>query len=192
MNFKGLGIAVLTGLALMSFASSASATTVEVGGVKQTGVVSLEWSIETVAVWEDTPRYFANSCTASTVAVSDSTRQTGTAVEGPLSTLSWGTTATPCTEGNPTVDAKGSLSFEWISGTTNGTVKSKNAKVTVPSALGSLTCTTPAEGTDLGTVTGVASGQAKVDVSAAFACGITLRLTARYVITSPWDTSFMV
>jgi hypothetical protein len=183
---KILGVVAAAALALMAFASSASATTLEVGGVKQTGTVSLEATLKsgTSALLSDTAGFFANTCTTSTVKGSDSTTQTGTAVEGPVGTLSWGTVATPCKEGNPTVDAAGSLSVEWTSGT-NGTVKSKNAKVTVPSALGTLTCTTPAAGTDLGTLTGVASGSATMDVNAVLACGIDAKWTGTYSVTSP-------
>jgi hypothetical protein len=183
---KILGVVAVAALALMAFASTASATTLEVKGVTQTGSVTIKSSLKsgTSALLSDTFGFFANTCTVSTVEGSTSTK-TGTAVEGPISTLSWGTTATPCKEGNPTVDAAGSLSVERIGTTTNGTVKSKNAKVTVPSALGALTCTTPAEGTDLGTLTGVASGQATMDINAVLNCGITAKWTGTYVVTSP-------
>jgi len=194
---KILGPVAMAALALMAFASTASATTLEVKGVTQTSAVTIKSTLKsgTTALLTDTSGFFANTCTTSTVEGSDSTAKTGTEVEGPISSevkegvtvwkLSWGTLATPCTEGNPTVDAGGSLSIARIGTTTNGTVKSKNATVTVPSALGKLTCTTPAEGTDLGTLTGVASGTATMDISAVLSCGITAKWTGTYVVTSP-------
>jgi hypothetical protein len=185
---KILGLVAAAALALMAFASTASATTLEVKGVKQTTDVTIESSLKsgTSALLTDTFGFFANTCTVSTVKGTDSTKTTGTVVTGPISSLSWGTTATPCKEGNPVVHKAGSLSVEWISGTTNGTVRSEGAEVTVPSALGLLTCTTPAEGgTDLGTLTGVKEGNATMDINAVLNCGITAKWTGTYVVTSP-------
>ena len=184
---KILGVVAVAALALMAFASTASATRLEVNGVaKTTEDVTLEATLKsgTSALLTDTFNAFANTCTVSTVKGTDSTSTggTGVAVSGPVSELSWSS----CTEGNPTVDAKGSLTVENVAGTTNGTVKSLNAKVTVPSALGPLTCTTPATGgTDLGTLKGVASGNASLKVEAVLSCGITAKWTGEYVVTSP-------
>src|SRR6476620_7404434 len=183
---KILGVVAVAALALMAFASSASATTLEVKGVTQTGSVTIAASLKsgTSALLSDTSGFFANTCTTSTVEGATSTK-TGTVVTGGITVLSWGTVATPCKEGNPTVDTKGSLSVERIGTTTNGTVKSENAKVTVPSARGTLTCTTPEAGTDLGTLTGVAAGQATMDINAVLSCGISAKWTGTYVVTSP-------
>jgi len=180
---KILGVVAVAALALMAFASTASATTLESNGVKQTGVVSIESTLKsgTSALLSDTFGAFANTCTVSTVKGKDSTSQTGTTVSGPVESLSWSS----CKEGNPTVDAAGSLSVENIAGTTNGTVRSIGAKVTVPSAFGTLTCTTAASpGTDLGTLTGVASGTATMDINAVLSCGITAKWTGTYTVTS--------
>ena len=184
---KILGVVAVAALALMAFASSASATTLAVGGVTKTTAITIESSLKsgTTALLTDTSGFFANTCTVSTVKGQDSTKTTGTVVTGPIETLSWGTVATPCTEGNPTVDTKGSLSVERIGTTTNGTVKSEGAKVTVPSPFGLLTCTTAAEGTDLGTLTGVASGTATMDINAVLSCGITAKWTGTYTVTTP-------
>jgi hypothetical protein len=85
------------------------------------------------------------------------------------------------------VDHTGSLTIENISGTTNGTMRSIGTEWTAPSPFGTLRCVTAAlPGTDLGTLTGVASGNATIDVSAALNCGaITAKLTATYTVTSP-------
>jgi len=181
---KTFGLVAMTALAPLAFTGTASATTLAVGGVTKTSAITIEASLKsgTSALLSDTAGFFLNTCTTSTVTASDSTTVSGTRVTGPISTLSWGTTATPCKEGNPTVDAKGSLSVEKISGT-NGTVRSENAKVTVPSALGPLTCTTSSAGEDLGTLTGVASGNATMDINAVLGCGITVKWTGTYVLT---------
>jgi hypothetical protein len=186
---KLLGVVAVTALALMAFVSTASATTLEVGGAKQTGSVAIKATLKsgTSALLSDTSGFFANTCTVSTVEGTTKTFTTaGTgAIGGPISTLSWGTAATPCKEGNPTVQAAGNLLVSWLPSTTNGTVRSQNAKVKVPSALGTLTCTTPEGGTTLGTLTGVASGQATIDINAVLSCGITAKWTGTYVVTSP-------
>jgi hypothetical protein len=186
MSFKHLGPVVLAILVFLTFASTASATTAEVGGVKQSGSVTGKASLKvgTSALLSDTAGFFVNTCTASTVEGSTSTT-TGTTVSGPVSAL----TFTSCATEPVTVDTKGSLSVENIAGTTNGTVRSIGAKVTVPSPFGLLTCVTAASpGTDVGTVTGVAStaSHATVDINAALNCGsITAKVTGTYTITSP-------
>jgi hypothetical protein len=189
---KILGVIAATALSLMAFASTASATTLDINGVPQTGSIKITGSLTpgTSALLTDTFGFFANTCTVSHVeghTVAPFTAAGSGPIGGPIDALSWGTAATPCKEGNPTVDAKGSLSVEWIKGGINGTVKSKNAKVTVPSALGLLTCTTPEGGTDLGTLTGVKNGteHAELDVNAVLSCGIDAKWIATYIVTSP-------
>jgi hypothetical protein len=186
MNFtRILGVVPVAALALMAFASSASATTLSVGGVTKTGAITIEASLKsgTSTLLTDTSGFFANTCTTSTASGSDSIRTTGAEVEGPIATISWGTAATPCTKGNPTVHTKGTLSAERIGTTTNGTVKSKGAHVTIPSALGLLSCTTAASGEDIGTLTGVSAGNAVMDINAVLGCGITTKWTGTYILT---------
>jgi hypothetical protein len=106
---------------------------------------------------------------------------TGTTVGGPISTLAW----TGCSQGNPTVHKKGSLSIEWLSGT-NGTVRSSGAEYTLPAPFGStFTCTT--SGTDFGTLNGVKTGNATITINAVLACtGVgTAKWTGTYTVTSP-------
>ena len=185
---KTLGVVFAAALGLMAFASTASATTLEVGGVTQTGAITIQATLKagTSLLHTDTVGNFLNTCTASTIQGRDSTRTTGTRVEGPIEVLSFGTTATPCTEGNPVVHSRGSFSIERIGTTTNGTVRWHNGDVTTFSSFGTLTCTTPPEGTDIGTLTGVASGSATLDVNAVLNCGpITTKLTGTYTVTSP-------
>jgi hypothetical protein len=184
---KILGGVAVTVLALTASASTAWATTLEIKGVKQTGVITIQASLKagTSLLHTDTSGFFLNTCTVSTIQGRDSTKTTGTRVEGPIEVLSFGTAATPCTEGNPLVHARGNFSVEWIKSTTNGTVRWHSGDVTTPSPFGTLTCTTPPEGTDIGILTGVASGKATLNVNAVLNCGITTRLIGTYTVTSP-------
>jgi hypothetical protein len=181
--------AVASVLALMclSMASAASATMLEVGGVGKNESIAIKASLKSGSslLIRDTAGGWIGTCSSSPIE-GNTTNFTGTAVEGPISTLSWGTTTTPCIGGTSTVHAKGTLSIDWIKGTTNGTVLSKNGDWTMPSALGQLRCQTPAEGLDLGTLTGVTSGNATLDLQAVLPCGsITTLWTGTYTITSP-------
>jgi peroxiredoxin family protein len=92
------------------------------------------------------------------------------------------------------VIAKGELEVQSIAGTTNGTLYSKGAEVTVVStAFGvSAVCKTGAS-TALGTLTGAeAGGQAVIHINSKISCGIlgTSTLTGAYVVTNP--TGFVV
>jgi hypothetical protein len=183
---KILGVVAVAALALMAFASSASATSLEINGSKVTATdVTIEATLKsgTSALLTDTSGFFANTCTASTVKGNNSTKTTGTPVEGPITTLDF----TSCKEEPVKADATGSLTVENISGTTNGTVRSIGAEVTSPSPFGQLDCKTAASpGTDIGTLTGVASGNATMDISATLNCGaITAKWTGTYTVTSP-------
>jgi hypothetical protein len=185
---KILGVvAAVAALALMAFASTASATTLEVGGVTKNSSVAIEATAEGSILLTDTFGAFANTCTTSTVDGATTTPFTGVArIGGPISKL----TFENCTEDKNekvVVDAAGYLTVEAISGTTNGTVFSDSAKVTTPSPFGKLTCTTPAAGTDVGKLTGVAAGNATMDISAVLSCGalVTAKWSGSYKVTSP-------
>jgi len=165
-HLKMLVVIAIAATALMAIgATTASATTLENNGVKQTGAVEFPISLEGSLKIERTDHTFANTCTVSNV-VGKTTVFTGTAVSGPISTLTFST----CTTEKVVVDAAGNLSIENISGTTNGTVKSSGAKVTVPSPFGALTCET-GSGNDIGTFTGKASGSGTMDIKAVLNCG---------------------
>jgi hypothetical protein len=191
MKSKVIGPILLFAIALMALtANSATATTIAVGGVTQTKAVTLEATIASggSALLTDTSNFTANTCTTSFVKVSDSTAFTGTTVSGPISTLSFSN----CSEGNPTVDAAGTLSVERIGTTANGTVRSNGAKITVPSFFGTLTCTTSS--TDIGTVTGALSGSAHLDVNAVLSCTVTgsARWSGTYTFTGGTQEWYVV
>lgn len=180
-----LGAAALAALMLTALVGTASATTLEVSGVKQTSSVTVKGSLKsgTSMLLSDTFGGFANTCTASTVEGS-STTFTGTTVSGGGAGA---LTFTSCKEEAVVVDAEGSVTVENIAGTTNGTVRSVGAKVTTPSPYGTLTCVTASSpGSDMGTLTGVTSGNATANISGALNCGaITAKLTGTYTVTSP-------
>lgn len=152
--------------------------------MKQTGAVEVQVSLEagTSLKLQKTDGTFANTCTQSALGGKTSTF-TGTAVSGPLSSMTFNT----CTTEKVVVDRAGSLSFEALSGTTTGTVRSVGAELAMPSPFGALTCRT-GEGTDLGTLTGKASGAGTIDLKAVVNCGILAPSAiweGSYTITSP-------
>jgi hypothetical protein len=177
---KLLGLAALSAMALMAFASTASATTLEVGGSAKNESVSIKSNIATgtSALLEDTSAISQNTCTTSNVEGSSSSPFTATKVTGAVSSL----TFSNC-DRTVTVHAAGKLYVEWTSGT-NGKVGSEEAEVTSGSPFGTLTCVT-GTGTHIGTLTGVASGNATMHINAVLDCGISARWTGTYTVTSP-------
>jgi hypothetical protein len=185
---KSLWVACISAFSLMmAFASSASATTLETNGVKQTGEVEIRKSLKagTSATLKATDGTFLNTMTVTNITAKTSTSRTGLTVSGPVSSLSF----SGATHEKIVVDANGSLSIEWIKGTTNGTVRSSGLKMTMPVTIfGSVvtaTCTT--ENTDMGTLTGVASGSATLDMNAVLNCGSIVpsaKLEGTYVSTT--------
>jgi hypothetical protein len=126
-----------------------------------------------------------DTCTASEV--KGKIESPGGEASHPSGKLS-GLTFSSCTH-TTTVIAKGELEVKGIAGTTNGTVYSKNAEVTVQSTFfgASAVCKTGA-GTALGTLTGAGPGeQATIHVNGKIPCGIlaTASLTGTYLVTEP-------
>jgi hypothetical protein len=183
MKPKALGLAAVAAMALAAFAAStASATTLEVGGATQNQAVTISTSLETgtSTVWARTDGSLINTCTVSNAHGTTSVF-TGQPT-GPLSTL----TFQSCIR-TVTVDQPGQLYVEHESGTTNGTVFSENTTLRIGSPFGHVHCTTGA-GTDIGTLTGVSSGHATLHINAVLHCGFLLPSalwTGKYTITSP-------
>jgi hypothetical protein len=188
---KMLGLAAVAAAALMAFvgAGTASATTLEIGGVAQNSAVTIEATIAsgTSAILKDEFGTTTDTCTTSTVKGTTSTF-TGTPA-GAVSTLSFGN----CTH-TTTVLKNGSLSIA-LSGTTNGTVTSKEAEVTVQSTFfgASAVCKT-GTGTDVGLLTGATTASnpgahATMHINATVNCGIlgNAKWTGTYTVTSPTD-----
>jgi hypothetical protein len=185
---KMFGLVAVAALALMAFASTASATTLEIAGVKQTTDVTIEATLNGSATLSDTTNSFANTCTKSTVEGNDSTSTTGTNVSGPISILSFSS----CTHPTVVVHKPGTLSIDRIGETTNGTVRSSGAEVTVPATIGTslITVNCKTSETDLGTFTGVpkATEHATIHINAVLNCGFFLpsaKWVGTYTVTSP-------
>ena len=182
---KILGLAAVAAMALTAFtAATASATTLEVAGATQNKSVTLDASLAsgTKAVLARTDGSLANECAASTVQGSTVSPFTGATVTGPISSLSF----TECTR-PVTVHKAGTLHVAHIASTTNGTVSSSGAEVTVGSPFGTLTCVTGA-GVDLGTLTGKKEGSAVMDINAVLNCGFLVPSATwkgTYTVTSP-------
>jgi hypothetical protein len=179
----GLGAVAL---AMSASAGPASATTLEVNGVTQGGSVTVVASLKsgTSTLFTDTAgsQPPLNTCASSTIQTSTSVL-TGGSVSGSLKIG----TFEKCTQGAIVVDTLGVLSIESVAGTTNGTVRSIGTKATWSTAVGPLTClTSPTVGTDIGRLTGVASGSATLDISAVLNCGaVDAVWQGTYTITSP-------
>ena len=188
---KVLGLAAVAAMAMMAFAvGSASATTLEETGVTKNSTVTITASLKpgSSAILKDTAGFSQNTCTSSHVH-GHTTIFTGTVVTGPLTGhktvepengLSFG----GCTR-TVKVHDPGTLEIDWTSGT-DGSVASEEAEVTVGSAIGTLVCKT-GETTKLGTLKGVASGNATMEVNAVINCGIvpSAKWEATYEVTSP-------
>jgi hypothetical protein len=179
-----IGFSMLAGLALAGLgAGSASATTLEVGGVKQTGSVAITASLKAGSLFyvKDTAGFIQNACETVHLAWSTSSPYSATSVKGTVSTLTFGNCTRPVT-----VHKKGKLVITSTSGTT-GEVGSEEAQVTFSSAIGTLNCTTGSN-TYIGYVFGVASGNANlVTFGNVINCGIipSARLEGDFNITSP-------
>jgi hypothetical protein len=181
---KLAGLATAASMAFMALlvVGTASATTLEVGGVAQNKAVSFTASLKsgTSLLVKDESGTSTDTCTGSTIAGSTTTF-TGTP-GGPVS----GLTFTSCSH-TTTVLAKGSISFAWTSGT-HATVSSSGAEITVQSTFfgASAVCKT-GPGRTIGTLTGVGSGSATLDLNAKITCGVLsdVSWTGTYTITSP-------
>lgn len=184
MKPKNLGFAILVAMALAGFtAGTASAATVAIGKVTQTTSVTLTLSLKagSSVTMRTTGGLFANTCTTAHKHGATVAPYSAKPIRYAVSEYWFGM----CTEEAIKVDAAGTLGFEHTSGA-NGTVSSEGAEVTVPSPFGTLTCKTGA-GTDLGTLTGVESGNATLHMNGVVNCGIipSAIWAATWVITSP-------
>jgi hypothetical protein len=177
---KSAIVAMALAVMAMVGAGSASATTLEVGGVTKNESITLTMTLAPGAsmITEDTPGTSLKKCKKSELKGSTEGSFTGATLSGSVGTL----TFAECDRA-VTVHKAGTLSVSHIAGTTNGTVSSDGTHVTKGSPFGTLTCITA--GTHIGTLTGVASGHATLHVNAVLNCGISARWTGTYTVTSP-------
>ncbi len=182
---KMLGLAAVAAMAFTAFAvCSASATVLEVGGAAKNEKVEITASREpgTSSVLARTDGSFANTCTESHVKWSTESPYIGAKVTGAISTLTFESCTRPVT-----VHKAGKLYVEHIASTTNGTVFSEEAEVTVSSVFGTLNCKT-STGADIGTLTGKKEGNATIDINAVLNCGFLVPSATwkgSYTVTSP-------
>lgn len=180
-----VGLAVLmASLATLAGAGSSCATVLEVAGATKNEAVTITGSLEAggSTVLSSTGGSFSNTCAESHVDGATISPFIATTVTGATESLSFSSCERPVT-----VHKSGILHVEHIAGTTNGTVSSSGAEVTVGYVFGNLNCKTGA-GVDLGTLTGSASGHAILNVSAVLNCGFLLPTaywSATYVVTNP-------
>jgi hypothetical protein len=181
-HLRKLAAATVAAAALSALlgAGSASATTLEVGGVTQNGAISISATLKygTSTILRDTSGFSAGTCTSSEMAWKTESPFSGATVTGNASTLTFSVCSGPTT-----VHKTGTLHVAYTSGT-NGTVSSSGAEWTTDGPFGYLNCVT-GTGTTLGTLTGAVTGHAAIDVNAVLNCGISARLGAIYAVTSP-------
>jgi hypothetical protein len=184
---KTIGLAMAAAMALMAMGGvgSASATTLEVGGVTKNASVSLKMSLKsgTSLIMRDTSGFNLRTCTMSELGLSTASPYTGTVVGGRVSQAGFWICDAPLT-----VAKMGQLTLEHLPGTTNALAYLETQLILDSTAYGTVTCeTTP--GTPLGTLTGVAAGHATLDVNTVLDCGeeawTTAKWTATYTVTSP-------
>ncbi|HEY3434390.1 MAG TPA: hypothetical protein VGK41_01930 [Solirubrobacterales bacterium] len=190
MKLKMLGLAAMGALILTAAASSgASATTLEVGGAPATLPLTITASVPPgkLLLLTNTSGSLGtgNMCAQSHAhGTATTSANEGRVVTGPLSFLTFG----ECHIEGVTVHKPGKLYLEHITGTTNAEVFSEEAEVTVPTTLGlTVNCKT-GTGATIGTLTGVKTGHATLDVNAVLSCGFvmpTALLNGTYEVTSP-------
>ena len=139
----------------------------------------------TSALLTDTSGETADTCKGSTVGVT-TTNTTDSPVAGFISTLFWSS----CTWTTESL-TNGNLAITKNAGTNDGTVTGTGSRVTVM-VLGFLHCVYgTGEGTHLGTLDGVSSGNATLAINATIQlregkfCPESIKWVANYVVTSP-------
>jgi hypothetical protein len=182
MRLKEFGLAVVAAIAFTAFgASSAAATTLEVGGVAKNSSVSIQASLKsgTKTVFKDTFGTVSTECSESSLGGSTSSPFTGHTVTAVTSNLQY----LLCTR-FITIHKAGIVHLTFISGT-SATVTWSQSEWTVGSPFGTLNCKT-GEGTDVGSLTGVKTGNATMDINATISCsGISSKWEGIYTVTSP-------
>jgi hypothetical protein len=185
-HLKILGLAVAaTALLAAGGPGNAAATTLEIGGVKQTSAVTLTATLEGSTIVTDEFGSTTETCTTSEIHGKTTTFTAPGVAEIHGNIEKW--TLGNCTH-TTTVIKPGKFYIGWESGTTNGTFTSSETEITVQSTFfgASAICKT-GTGTKVGTITGTASGFATIDMNATIPCGIlgNTKWTGSYRITSP-------
>jgi hypothetical protein len=172
-----------TALAALFSAGSASATTLEIGGVTQSKAVSITVTLQssTSTILRDTFGISLKTCTGMELNATTASPFTGTTVTAPIN--NWAFTCDRTFH----VHKAGTLHIAHIKNTTNGTLTVSGSEFTTDSPFGTLSCRAGV-GTHIGTLTGAASplAHATIDLNAVTDCsGVSTRWTGTFIVTSP-------
>ena len=185
LKMLGLAVMAATALTALAGAGTASATTIEVEGNAQNKTVAFTASAKsgTTMFFKDTFGLTADTCTSSEF--NGDTTSPFTNTSGVNATL-LEFYLTNCVSKKTKVLKAGKLSFEWTKNT-EGVVRSIESEITVWDNILNQSDTCKTGTAILGTLAGVATGQATLTLNAVLSCEIngSLRWTGTYVFTSP-------
>lgn len=200
---KMLGFAAVAAMALMAFAGAGSASATVLCKTN-TNPCSSKWEAGTTlkftlknntsALWRDTEGYTLKTCTNANL--NGEITNAGSTIEPvkiKVTEHSW----TSCTVATKTLKL-GELEIQTIAGTTNGTLKYKNAEFTTNDIFfGDCVYGTGEGGTDLGTLTSSSTGDSVIDVNAVLGpvgvnCCPEVVWVEEFTITSPQETPLFV
>jgi hypothetical protein len=191
---KMLGLLAIAAAALMAFAGVASATTLtSPAGTTYTSTIKA--ASEGKTTLHNASLGVSVSCEESNVEGKVESHGSGVTAGGKVTTL----TFTKCGADTVTVLAPGSLEVHNISGTSNGTLTSVGAEITIKNAATGVSCTYktgPApSATDIGTLTSSATTgkTATLDIASSIIprsgdsilCGSKGEWTGSYVVNTP-------
>lgn len=188
-HLKRIAAAALAAAAVAATlgAGSASATTLEVGGVAKSESVKITMTLKpgTSYITRDTFGFVNNTCTQAHGGASTTSPYSGTTVTAPVSEIMFSNCNSSIIYHKP-----GTLHFSHVAGTTNGTVVSSGAEWTSSSPFGTLACKT-GEGTHIGTLTGVKEGHATLQAKTPLTCsGISVTGEYTVIVTTPTGLGF--
>src|SRR6187397_1318968 len=164
LKLLSLAVTATAFMALSVAVTSASATTIEIGGVAQNQSVVFEASLSagTSLTQRDLGGTLFGTCTGSAFKGKTESPFTASTVTGALSSLSF----TSCAGQLPVVINPGKFHFAWTS-KTNGTLSWSGTEITINAAyLGGSCIFKTGSGTTVGTITGVTSGSAIIHLNA--------------------------
>jgi hypothetical protein len=171
-----------TALAVSLGPGNASATTLEVGGVKKNESVVMEAVSTNWTTLKSTMGETVNTCDLQ-FKVATTSPYTGATVHGKITSI------TGLCSHLRTINSPGTLSIASIPGTTNGTVTASGLSWKIRSTtFGIDVDCNSGEGAHIGTITGVAGGHATLHTNGVLNCGFfvpSAKLEGTFMIRSP-------
>lgn len=184
LKMFGLAVVMATAFVAFSGAGSASATTLcKTATSPCTSTWSqgtqFDFSLEGTGVWEDPFNIKFQECTSATFRTL-STSTIAASIGMKVETIHWGNPESTCTR-ETLVLVLGEMNVEWISGTSNGTLKDTGSRWTVGACTYGFT-----EGNLLGTIKG--GSPATIEINATVlpitgSCTVKYRWTAKFAIS---------